>query len=38
MIKKIMVKLKLGSYKAKISDANTSNLSKKMNSEQEENK
>lgn len=33
-----MVKLKFGSYKAKRSDANTSNISEKMNSDQEENK
>ena len=38
MLKKIMAKLKFGSHKAKIPDANTSNLSEKMNSDQEENK
>ena len=33
-----MAKLKFGSYKTKRHDANASNLSEKMNSEQEENK
>lgn len=33
-----MAKLKFGSYKARIPDANTSNLSEKINSDQEENK
>ena len=39
MLKKIMAKLKFGTYKAKIpDDVNTSNLSEKINSDQEENK
>jgi hypothetical protein len=38
MLKKIMAKLKFGSYKTKILDVNTSNLSEKTNSDQEENK
>ena len=38
MLKKIMAKLKFGSYKSKIPDANTPNISEKMNSDQEENK
>jgi len=38
MLKKIMAKLKFGSYKTKIPDTNTSNLSEKTNSDQEENK
>jgi len=38
MLKKIVAKLKFGSYKTKISDVNTTNLSEKTNSEQEENK
>lgn len=33
-----MAKLKFGSYKTKIPDANTSNLPKKQNSDQDENK
>lgn len=33
-----MAKLKFGSYKAKIPDANTLNLSEKTNLDQEENK
>jgi len=38
MLKKIMAKLKFGTYKIKIPDVNTSNLSEKTNSDQEENK
>jgi len=38
MLKKIVVKLKFGSYKAKIPDVNTTTLSEKTNLEQEENK
>jgi len=33
-----MTKLKFGSYKAKIPDINTANLSEKTNLDQEENK
>ena len=38
MLKKIRAKLKFGSYKSKILDANIPNISEKMNSDQEENK
>jgi len=38
MLKKIIAKLKFGSYKTKTSDVNTPKLSEKMNSDQEENK
>lgn len=38
MLKKIIAKLKFGSFKAKIHDVNTSKLSEKINSEQEETK
>ena len=36
MLKKIMAKLKFGSYKIKLPVVNTSNPSEKTNSEQEE--
>jgi len=38
MLKKIVATLKFGSYKAKIPDVNTTNLSEKTNLDQEENK